>query len=272
METKSSDKRDATVSKQRQHMSQGVTLWGDRGPQPIFDAMSTLITVDKMAQACCGFHTNATVSFGPNKKVPNALSPQCSEAIASTILPPGQVSVTPRIPINPSGLRQRLEESIDGTIQITDGNIIDAIHILDMDFTDVDNCISMLTLQKILHNCGNKHPLFVFVSVRKMSAKFSPLQLHTDANGKPIKTKENKIQFKICDNGDPNKYALTDNLGPYIKEQAYETNHHNQEDMDQLHAFAAAVCVRQLQLQQNNWPETKKETETAERTEKKETK
>ena len=218
----------------------------------MFDAISTLITIDTSAQECCGFHASASITIGPNKKVPKALVPQCSKAIVPNVLPPGQVSVSPRAPIDRSGLVTTFNNYLDGTLIPTDANVTDAIHILDMDFTDVDNCISMLTLQKALHNGNNRHPLFVFVSVRKMSAQLAPLQVQRDAStGRAMKTKEGKMQFKVC-NGTPTTFVLTDNVGPYIKEQSYESTFHNQKDMLALHSYAAAVCTRQLQLQYNN--------------------
>jgi len=209
-----------------------------------------LITIDKESQENCGFHSVATVSFGPNKKVERALGPECGEELTTTPLPCGKASVTPRVPINPAGLKQRLQKYIDGEIIPTEDDIVKGIHILDMDFTDVDNSTAMLTLQKALTNCNNKHPLFVFVSVRKMSAKLSPLQLHMGEKG-PIKTDQGKVQFKIC-NGNPNQYVLTDNLGPILKEQAYESHFHSDRDMTALHNYAAAVLVRQLKLQNPN--------------------
>lgn len=248
-ETKTAVTETKTPGKwnQRSYISSGVTLWGDRGPQPLFDAISTLITIDKESQENCGFHSVATVSFGPNKKVERALGPECGEELTTTPLPCGKASVTPRVPINPAGLKQRLQKYIDGEIIPTEDDIVKGIHILDMDFTDVDNSTAMLTLQKALTNCNNKHPLFVFVSVRKMSAKLSPLQLHMGEKG-PIKTDQGKVQFKIC-NGNPNQYVLTDNLGPILKEQAYESTFHSDRDMTALHNYAAAVLVRQLKLQ-----------------------
>jgi hypothetical protein len=243
------EEKVATAEKltQRQYISAGVALWGDRGPQPLFDAISTLITIDKTAQECCGFHTEATVTFGPNRKVVRALRPDCSEELTTEVLPSGKTSVTPRVPINPGALKERLQSYITGEVKPTDDNVINAIHILDMDFTDVDNSTAMLTLQKALTNAKNEHPLFVFVSVRKMGAKLAPLQVHMGENG-PIKTEEGKIQFCVC-TGNPTEYVLTDNLGPHIQEQEYETTFHSEKDMKALHSFAASVLVRQLRLQ-----------------------
>ncbi len=235
----------------REHVRQGVEIWGDRGPQPIFDGLSTLATIDTETQNCIGFHRISTVKLGPNKKTDVALGPECSEEVIPDVLPAGKVSVTPRVALNPTGLRKRFEEYIDGNITLTDEKIINSIHILDMDFTDVDNCIAMLLLQKTLDNSNCKYPLFVFVSVRKMGSKLSPLQLHMGENG-PIKTDEGKVQFKVGDPSNPNTFKLTDNLGPFIKELSYESNFHNEEDMKKLHDFAATVCVRQLNLQNSN--------------------
>ena len=153
-ETKTAVTETKTPGKwnQRSYISSGVTLWGDRGPQPLFDAISTLITIDKESQENCGFHSVATVSFGPNKKVERALGPECGEELTTTPLPCGKASVTPRVPINPAGLKQRLQKYIDGEIIPTEDDIVKGIHILDMDFTDVDNSTAMLTLQKALTN------------------------------------------------------------------------------------------------------------------------
>ena len=234
---------------QREHIRRAVLLWGDRGPQPLFDVMSTLLTLCPEALYAIGVHTKSSVIIKANNKVPRALVPECSDGIQYNLCPVGMVSVTPKKPLDTEDFLDIYNQYLDGTL-VLNKNSIDAIHILDMDFTDVDNATAMLAMQKALTNSNSKHPLFVFVSTRKMSAALAPMQVHLGENG-PIKTIEGKMLFRVCE-GNPAEYALTHNLGPYIKEQRYEANFHSKKDQDALQNFAVSVLVRQLRLQNPN--------------------
>ena len=142
---------------QRDFVRSAVLLWGDRGPQPLFDVISTLCTISPRALSCVGVHARASVSIAPNTKVPRALVPVCSEEVGGGLLPPGQVSVCPRVPIDTQGfLNGHYRRYLDGELAADD---IDpraraAVHILDMDFTDPDNTIAMLCLARALRACG----------------------------------------------------------------------------------------------------------------------
>ena len=109
------------VWSQRDFVRAAVLLWGDRGPQPLFDVISTLCTISPRALACVGVHTSASVSVSPNAKVPRALVPVCSEEVGTRLLPPGRVSVCPRVPRDTQGfLRGYYQHYLDGELTASD--------------------------------------------------------------------------------------------------------------------------------------------------------
>ena len=49
---------------QRDFIRSAVLLWSDRGPQPLFDVISTLCTICPRALACVGVHENYQAGNG----------------------------------------------------------------------------------------------------------------------------------------------------------------------------------------------------------------
>ncbi len=245
---------------QRDFVRAAVLLWGDRGPQPLFDVISTLCTISPRALACVGVHASASVTIAPNAKVPRALVPVCSDEVGVCLLPPGRVSVCPRVPRDAQGfLRGHYQRYLDGELGASDldSRAQAAIHILDMDFTDPDNTVAMLCLVRALRSCGGaqqRRPLFVFVSRRKMGAQLAPLQVNasdsTDgALGSSSGVTSGPPQFCVNDGTvPPTSYVIADSVAPYIKEGAWESAYHNTDDMHTFGLFAHGVLSRHLQL------------------------
>lgn len=250
----------------RDFIRSAVVLWGDRGPQPLFDVISTLCTICPAALACVGVHASSSVSMATNDKVPRALVPVCSDEVVQTLLPAGRVSVCPRDPLDTgrflSGFYRRY---LDGELTASDidPRARSAIHILDMDFTDPDNTCAMLCLVQALDKCSQngegtaRHPLFVFVSRRKMSSQLAPSQRDEgDAGGGGSGNADEEeaaqrpaVRFLVNDGTvPPTSYVITDSVAPYIKEGPWESAYHCQDDMQTFGIFAHSILSKHLSL------------------------
>eukprot|EP00930_Biecheleria_cincta_P088708 TRINITY_DN7795_c0_g2_i3.p1 TRINITY_DN7795_c0_g2~~TRINITY_DN7795_c0_g2_i3.p1 ORF type:complete len:877 (+),score=158.51 TRINITY_DN7795_c0_g2_i3:44-2674(+) len=241
------------------HVRDSVRLWGDRGgghcqPQPLFDAISALITVDSAAQELCGFH-QASIHEGRNAKVDRAFVPFIESEVQSTLCKPGALSISARTPNDELGLKARLEEFIKGDICIQDPELLGAIHVQDIDWADVDNGAAALSLANCLKNSGAKHPLHTFVSERRFTSEFAPSVVLKDENGKPIKTEVmtdangnpiQGMQFKVITTGDLSTYKVVPSVLPYVKEMEFEAQTHCNQDMVDLGGFECAILSTQL--------------------------
>jgi hypothetical protein len=233
-----------------EHVRDAVLLWGDRGgvcqPQPLFDAISALITLDQEAQKVCGFH-RASLHMGANARVARALVPLVESEVSEHLRrEPGSLSLSARTPIDEKGLHKRVESFLKGDVRCTDRELLDAIHVQDVDWADVDNGIAVLTLGHCLKESGAKHRLHAFVSRRRMSAEFAPSILHTDDAGEPILAEGDKVQFRVTTTENLSAYEVKPSIVPYIKECDFECRTHDEQDMIDLGLFECAILKAQL--------------------------
>lgn len=242
-----------------EHVRDAVRLWGDRGggncqPQPLFDAISCLLTVDTVAQQLCGFH-QASVHIGANAKVARTLVPFVESEVQNELSPPGTLSLSARTPNNEVGLKERLEQFLKGNILIKDPELLNAIHAQDVDWADVDNGAAVLSLASCLKQSGAKHVLHTFVSERRFSAEFAATVIHKDDKGSPIMTEvmtDEKgapilgLQFRVTTTEDLSSFEVKPSIIPYVKEMDFERGIHNEQDMQQLANFECAILKTQL--------------------------
>eukprot|EP00931_Biecheleriopsis_adriatica_P030674 TRINITY_DN18061_c0_g1_i1.p1 TRINITY_DN18061_c0_g1~~TRINITY_DN18061_c0_g1_i1.p1 ORF type:complete len:796 (-),score=132.57 TRINITY_DN18061_c0_g1_i1:85-2472(-) len=241
------------------HVRDAVRLWGDRGggncqPQPLFDAISALMTVDSWSQELCGIH-QASIHIGSNAKVSHAYVPFVEGEVQSTLVGAGKLSLSARTPKDELGLQQRLQEFLKGDILIKDAELLNAIHVQDIDWADVDNGAAALSLANCLKKSGAKHPLHVFVSERRFTSEFAPFVVLKDETGKPIKTevmtdeKGNPIQglqFKVHTSEDLSAFQVVPSIVPFVKELDFEASTHNHQDMAELGSYECKILAMQL--------------------------
>lgn len=232
-----------------EHVRDAVLLFGDRNgvcvPQPLFDVISTLITVDPVAQQLCGVH-KASMHIGSNAKIDKAFVPLIESEVQETLSAPGTMSITAREPTNQEALRKRLEDFLSGDLRITDPELVNAIHVQDIDWADVDNGSAVLALANCLKLSGAKHKMHAFVSQRRFTAEFAPSVVHMDENGSPIRSEDQSLQYRVIPDGDLSSFDVVPSIIPYVKELEFEHALHNEQDMRDLAHFEYAILLAQL--------------------------